>query len=1271
MERSVNSLSGPSFVDLRAQLRKGLRKILALPRRLSRPGRPCTAEEARTILTLVYARPFSEKACREQTKYRARSVLMYALATSEHLLTVLPDFVTSSGANTRAASLSFSESDVRRASNIFLGKEDVAEAGGDGEALSWARAYERFWARIFAAGLSERQIRERLGSEAEKPLRRLEETLAACAEVDALVADSKLERAFVTARLHLESGLGAVASRYAALAFVHSGSAFDIDYILSQLSGLLPPGFARRLWSLLQERSSGLLPEGAKPLGTLEAYLPPIYARLAPLGAGSVEEAIRTKSLWALLSRQTLRRDDPPQREALVASPPAEAGARRSATVVDERDARVLRTAIRSLPAEADSEAPVLLLTDPVDVPETALPLFAHYFHADEVVPVIVHTVSRHPGAQWLAGDWTLASSFAGVLCGSIRRARALESALDETFLSQLLNDSPEPLALYRAAAQETNETKLPELEAVVVSEEYSTGRFSLTVRPDATCEIALQLIDELAAKEGLEPTSPVVVTAPDVFYPSGYSEFMVTCFERGGRRTAVALCDVVVDQDLSLRIVGVDTNTPVIRTSLIALSCMSLADLRRSLELQPGVRFYGALALPALPATPVHHRLDLIGASSETLERVRRRLADDLTAKLIHERSRLPLISWITGSGSQLIPIVRGYNTATKRYWAAQTALSRLIQGPIDAKLAGETHYGVTNGWLDMLLDEHREDLVDAFLGRVFSNREYLQHCSTEEFLQLTETARRLGRQSHYAELLLPHVIFLCFESPHLTVEIFSFMVGAVDEPYFYALLMAAASACFNRRENGQRSMHRLTEVASRYCDAPMMALFLETVSRSRQSRMLKDPEILRKLGCALRVMDDSAGNLAALGISVTDIRNAAPIEHRITFALSEGADRTETLSLLCRFTEENRDLIELADIIRPYSRELSRLSITYRDWPYFLHGEPDAVLAIAAILGDKEQIERMLPLAGNAELIAMARARSGEWEALDEYYGQLAEPLGITPLRFRGNSIGELFEHLAGQPSKREAQPMAARVTVIMTAWNPSIELVRLSLRSVIQQTHGDFELFLVDDGSDPNLAERLAAAAEVDERIRYIRLPKNVGPYMGRNLVLEQASGEFIAIQDADDFSHPDRFAVQLRLFAEHPSLMACASRHLRFDLDGQLQLEHDFQLRGDGTMSSMFRRSAFELTGPFVPVRSRGDVEFRERVKKAFGPHAYRELACPLVFCFSGPATLSHSTRRNQREQLQAFRRAFRAREWRMTPEGPKPLGDVVVPWALRP
>ena len=99
----------------------------------------------------------------------------------------------------------------------------------------------------------------------------------------------------------------------------------------------------------------------------------------------------------------------------------------------------------------------------------------------------------------------------------------------------------------------------------------------------------------------------------------------------------------------------------------------------------------------------------------------------------------------------------------------------------------------------------------------------------------------------------------------------------------------------------------------------------------------------------------------------------------------------------------------------------------------------------------------------------------------------------------------------------------------------------------------------------------------------------MPRNGGPYLARNLALRAAGGSLIAIQDADDVSHPDRLARQAQSLAQAPLALATEAGHMRLDEDGRPQFLRDMRLVDDGTMSTMYRRTAFEKLGAFAETR----------------------------------------------------------------------------------
>ncbi len=93
---------------------------------------------------------------------------------------------------------------------------------------------------------------------------------------------------------------------------------------------------------------------------------------------------------------------------------------------------------------------------------------------------------------------------------------------------------------------------------------------------------------------------------------------------------------------------------------------------------------------------------------------------------------------------------------------------------------------------------------------------------------------------------------------------------------------------------------------------------------------------------------------------------------------------------------------------------------------------------------------------------------------------------------------------------------------VSVIMPCYNDG-KYLEASIRSVREQTYSNWELILIDDGSDEPDTLRIIQELEAEEYIRVFRT-RHIGVAAARNYGIQRATGTFILPLDADDMIDP---------------------------------------------------------------------------------------------------------------------------------------------------
>lgn len=114
---------------------------------------------------------------------------------------------------------------------------------------------------------------------------------------------------------------------------------------------------------------------------------------------------------------------------------------------------------------------------------------------------------------------------------------------------------------------------------------------------------------------------------------------------------------------------------------------------------------------------------------------------------------------------------------------------------------------------------------------------------------------------------------------------------------------------------------------------------------------------------------------------------------------------------------------------------------------------------------------------------------------------------------------------------------------VSVLLPAFNAS-RFLGSAVASIQRQTLQEWELLLLDDGSEDETARLAETLARSDPRIRAFRFPhRGIAPTLNEGLA--RARGAFIARMDADDVSHPLRFSLQKAFLEKNPSICAVGS------------------------------------------------------------------------------------------------------------------------------
>lgn len=203
-----------------------------------------------------------------------------------------------------------------------------------------------------------------------------------------------------------------------------------------------------------------------------------------------------------------------------------------------------------------------------------------------------------------------------------------------------------------------------------------------------------------------------------------------------------------------------------------------------------------------------------------------------------------------------------------------------------------------------------------------------------------------------------------------------------------------------------------------------------------------------------------------------------------------------------------------------------------------------------------------------------------------------------------------------------KMTADDQNPLISIIAPMYNLE-SFIEETIQSVLNQTYQNFELIVVDDRSTD---ETVAVVNTFnDARIKLIENKTNVGAGQSRNNGIEAATGQFIALLDADDMWYPNKLLAQLN-FMTTKDIAFCYTLYDVVDKDSRVYADcgrmpakatyHQILRRNFiRTSTVMFNVSKMGGKVYFPTIRKRQDMLFFLALMKKAGPaHLWSEITC---------------------------------------------------------
>ncbi|WP_142784459.1 glycosyltransferase family 2 protein [Changchengzhania lutea] len=126
---------------------------------------------------------------------------------------------------------------------------------------------------------------------------------------------------------------------------------------------------------------------------------------------------------------------------------------------------------------------------------------------------------------------------------------------------------------------------------------------------------------------------------------------------------------------------------------------------------------------------------------------------------------------------------------------------------------------------------------------------------------------------------------------------------------------------------------------------------------------------------------------------------------------------------------------------------------------------------------------------------------------------------------------------------------------VSIIIPTYNSEV-FISETIHSVLNQTYSEWELLIVDDGSDDNTVDIIKEFQKLNSNIKLLINERNQGAAISRNKAINDAKGDYIAFLDADDLWLPHKLETQITFMRAENCVVSFSSYELIDELGNTL-------------------------------------------------------------------------------------------------------------------